>query len=111
MYRALLVNENAVHAQHLCATLARRGISVVLAPSTEGALSILRKGSPLFEFVILAINDRSRTILRSLRELQRACRQQTFSVGPLFLCISRIQQEPEFQLQIERLGARYVVEG
>jgi ActR/RegA family two-component response regulator len=110
MYQALLVDGDTVHAQQLTAILMSRSLSVTHVLTVEQGIRSLQNGPTTFEFVIVAIHDRVKPWASILRNLQAAARQHCMSIGPLFLCISRMRHEPEFQLQIELTGVRYVIE-
>ena len=111
MTTVLLIDDNADHAEHLGLPLAQRGLSVVRAADFGDAIGKLRNRALIYDLVILIMADRSRPWLTFLRNLQQAGRQEAFFEVPLFLCVSRLHLGPEFQLQIERTGARYAFEG
>jgi CheY-like chemotaxis protein len=108
--RALLIDENPEHAQQLALVLTHRGLTVVHAAHIGEAMKHLRNPAHTYDLAILVMGERSRSWLTVLRSLQRAHRQTAIFEVPLFLCVSRLQLGPEFQLQIERMGARYVFE-
>ena len=111
MTRVLLIDENADHAQQLGLVLAQRGLTVVRAADIEESIRNLRKPGLIYDLVILIMADRSRPWLKVLHKFQQACLQAAFLETPLFLCVAKLQFGPEFQLQIEQRGARYVFEG
>jgi hypothetical protein len=110
MTRVLLIDENADHARQLGSELAQRQLTVVREADVVDAVRNLRKSAIVYDFVILIMADRSRPWLRALHGLQQAGQQKGFFELPLFLCVSRLHLACEFQVQIERMGARYVFE-
>jgi ActR/RegA family two-component response regulator len=111
MNRVLLIDENADNSQRLGLALAQRNLTVTRVSDVGEAIRSLRKPAFTYYIVILVMADRSRSWLTVLRDLQQAGRQTALFDVPLFLCVSRLQLGPEFQLQIERMGARYVFQG
>jgi ActR/RegA family two-component response regulator len=110
VYRVLLIDEDCQHAEQLSGQLQRRGVMVSLAKDVLEAEKQLRRTIHAYEVVILILADRSKPWLSILRRMLEASRQRELPIGPLFLCVSRIAREAEFQLQIEGMGARYVLE-
>lgn len=110
MPRLLLIDEDDNHAEQLSLRLVERRLTVTRAENSRAAIAQLRNREHLCDLVILCMADRSRPWLEVLRDLQHAGRQSGFRELPLFLCVSRVQFGIEFQLQIERMGARYAFE-
>lgn len=110
MPRVLLIDEDTTHAEEFGRRLAERGLTVIRAEGSGAAIAQLRNREYLCDLVILCMAHRSRPWLEVLRDLQHAGRQAGFREMPLFLCVSRLQLGIDFQLQIERMGARYVFE-
>ena len=108
--RALLIDQNPEHKQQLAVALTQRGLTVIHAAHIGEAIKYLRNPAHTYELAILVMGDRSQSWLTVLGNLQRAHGQTTLFEVPLFLCVSRLQLGPEFQLKIERMGARYVFE-
>jgi hypothetical protein len=108
MPKALLFVSDALSESHLRQLLESRRVSVVTFEDLMKAKHTLADEGIVYEFVVVTIKDRSRSVVRILRELQDASRQRGFWELPLFLCVSYVENDPELQLQIERLGARYV---
>jgi DNA-binding response OmpR family regulator len=108
MYRLLLIDQDATHAERLAICLRERGIEVMIAESIEEAAQRLQQRLPPYELVVVVA---SRTPeLAILRRLVGACRQYSMCRGPLFLVASRRKGSPYLRLRIERIGARYVCE-
>jgi DNA-binding response OmpR family regulator len=110
MNRVLLIDDDGAHAERVGTILAQRGITVIRASDAGDAVKTLRTDPHVCEIVILVIAELSRPWLTILRNLQEAARQRAFLEGPLFLCLSKRELGVEFQLRIERMGARYACE-
>lgn len=111
MNRLLLIDDDGAHAERLGIILAQRGLAVIRAADAGDAVKTLRTGAHVCEIVILVIADPSRPWLTTLENLQEAARQRAYLDVPLFLCVSKRELGVEFQLRIERMGARYACEG
>jgi hypothetical protein len=61
--------------------------------------------------VILNVSDAVLPWFKILKKLQEAFFQSGGHQSPLFLCTSSTKRSHEFELRIERMGARYVFEG
>ena|ERR1019366_5861416 len=110
MTTALLVDQVGNHAEQLGVVLAKRGLTVVRTADIEEAINKLRSSAHVWEIVILVIGDLSRPWLSILRNLQEAAQQRAFLEMPVFLCVSQRELGINFQLRIERMGARYASE-
>ena len=111
VYRALLIDDDAHHAGQLVALLQRQSFMAERVRSLEEATARLRCRTQRYELVIVNVSDNSFPWCRALQKLQDACRQWNGRPAPLFLCVSKSQKCPDFVLQIEGTGARYVFEG
>jgi len=110
MNSVLLIDDDGAHAERLGTILAQRGLAVIRAADAAGAVKTLQTNPHICEIVILVVAEVSRPWLTILCDLQEAARQQAFLEGPLFLCLSKRELGAEFQLRIERMGARYACE-
>jgi len=110
MIKALLIDEDRAHAECLERVISRRGLVTSWTASVREAVGRLQRREASFDLVVLSIADRSHTWIEILNELQQAAWQAGISEFPLFLCVSRLRFGTEFQLQIERMGARLVHE-
>ena len=110
MYRALIIDNDAAHANGLRELLLPHNLTVDRASDPEQAIAKLRRGADEYVLVIVTISDTRSLWGRILGNLQAACRRENGSLLPLFLCIGRAKLGPEFILQLERLGTRYVRE-
>jgi ActR/RegA family two-component response regulator len=110
MIRLLLVDDDDGHAERLGRELALRGLTVIRAADAEEAIKQLRNNASVCDLVILCIADRVRPWLTFLHALQEATWQAGFLETPLFLCVSRVELGLEFQLRVERMGARFACE-
>ncbi len=110
MIKLLLIDADLVHARELSALLAHRGIVIQhVLKCTDGAAA-LRQSLPQHDLVVVDLSERSHPWLTFLRKLRQALRNPTAGCGPLFLCISGLQWSVDFQILIERSGARYAFE-
>ena len=110
MAKVLLIDDDGDHAEQLGRGLAERRLTVTRAADGEAAIAQLRNREH-------AVRPRDplhgwsfSPWLEVLRTLQHAGWQAGFREAPLFLCVSRLQLGIDFQLQIERMGARYAYE-
>lgn len=110
MTMALLIDQDDDHAEQLGMTLSMRGLTVVRAVDIEGAINKLRSNAQILEIVILVIDDPARPWLSILSDLRESAQQRAFLEKPVFLCVSRRELGINFQLRIERMGARYACE-
>lgn len=110
MAKVLLIDDDGDHAEQLARGLAERRLTVTRAADGEAAIAQLRNREQPCDLVILCMARRSVPWLEVLRTLQHAGWQAGFREAPLFLCVSRLQRGIDFQLQIERMGARYADE-
>jgi len=110
MLSVLLIDDDDDHAGRLDKVLAERGFIVTRAADCGQAIATLRNRTTTCDLVILSMAGRSRPWLTVLRDLQEAGRQAGFLEAPQFLCVSRLHLGVDMQLQIERMGARYVCE-
>jgi len=110
MNRALLIDDDRVHAEHIERILNQRGLITNWTASIREAVRRLKCRAASYDLVVLAIANRAHPWLEILHELQQAAWQAGIGEFPLFLCVSRLGFGTEFQLQIERMGARFVIE-
>lgn len=110
MIKALLIDNDRVHAERLEQELNRRGLTTIYVASSREALKQLENRAGSIDLVVLAIADLRQPWLEILHQLQQASWRAGIGEFPLFLCISRPSLRAEFQLQIERMGARHVIE-
>jgi CheY-like chemotaxis protein len=110
MHRALLIDSEEAHATALAACLHRHGVSVDTVPGVPTAIARLRRRTDGYDIVIVNATDARQPWVSNIRKLQESCRQPGFLYTPLFLLVSAVRREPQFELQLERAGARYVVE-
>ncbi len=110
MYRALLIDDDARHAERLIARLQPRPLAIERLRKPEEAIAKLGRHTNGYQLVIVNVSDACYPWLRTLRRLQEVCCQLTGRSAPSFLCLSQSEKPPGFVLQIEHLGARYVFE-
>jgi DNA-binding response OmpR family regulator len=110
MLNVLLIDEDGDHAQQLGRRLAERRLTVIRTADSGAAIAQLRNREHLCDLVILCMAGRSDPWLEVLRDLQHAGWQAGSREVALFLCVSRLHFGIDFQLQIERMGARYASE-
>jgi DNA-binding NarL/FixJ family response regulator len=108
MYTAMLIDDDEMHAETLTVRFRARGLDVMRHTEADRALSVMHKGTTC-DLMLINVSDSSQPWLRIVRELQDA----SFSFShwpPLVLCLSTVKRDPQFELQVERLGARFVYE-
>lgn len=108
--RIVLLDFDNQHATALTERLRSHNLSVDVYVDPEAAIAQLRENDSEYEVVIINVSSRSVPWLKTLQKLDQACRRSGVRKQPLVLCVSRVQQQPELVLQIERTGARYVRE-
>jgi hypothetical protein len=106
MATILLVGENLTDQDNLAAKLRVRGHAVLLADSRQFPTMCkdARMSSvEIFVFDVTHFDDASERHVRAI------CQQPRLDGRPaLVLCYSRTYRSPRFELDIERLGARFV---
>lgn len=107
----LLVDTNQSHAECVRTALGFHDLAVDVYPDPERAAKRLRRAGNDYDVVILNVSDPLLPWVNTLVKLQAACFESGVSPSPLFLCTSTAKRSPEFELRIERMGARYVCEG
>ncbi len=110
MAKMLLIDNDRVHAVGLERALNRRGLFTIDTVTSREGVRQLQRRAASFDLVALAITDRSHPWLEILHQLQQAAWQAGIGELPLFLCVSRLSLGAEFQLEVERMGARFVIE-
>lgn len=110
MNRLLLIDDDSDHAEQLGIILAQRRIAVTRVADIAEAIQKLRAGARAWEIVVLVFGDYSRPWFSVLHNLQEAAWHGALPEVPLFLCVSRRDLGIDFDLRIERMGARYVYE-
>ena len=111
MPHVLLVDTDQRHAERIRECLESHALEVEVCSDSEEASTWLRRESSNYEVVVLNISDVKLPWFSILARLHEACFQSQRYPTPLFLCTSSTKRSPEFQLRMERLGARYVYEG
>lgn len=108
--KVLLLDADRQHADALIARLHSHKLHVDAFADPQQAIARLCRNAPAYEVVIINVSARSVPWHKTLQQMDQACRRSGARQQPLFLCISINQQQPEFVLEIERMGARYVRE-
>jgi len=106
----LLVDNDQKHAECVCASLSFHHLEVDVYLNPEQAALHLRRAGNDYDVVILNVSNYLLPWVNLLAKLQGACLESGGYLSPLFLCTSTRKQPPEFELRIERMGARYVCE-
>jgi DNA-binding NarL/FixJ family response regulator len=109
MHTLILIDSDKVHAEGLAERLRARGLNVMRQAEPKSALSMLRRASTPCDLVLINVSNSSQPWLRTLRELQESGHSSSRS-HPLVLCLSTGKKDPQFQLALERMGARFVYE-
>jgi DNA-binding response OmpR family regulator len=111
MPNVMLVDADQKHAECIRESLVLRACEVDVFRDPEAASTRLRRASTDYEVVILNVSNGVLPWITILAKLQEACFQAGAYPSPLFLCTSNTKQSVEFEIRIERTGARYVYEG
>ncbi len=106
----VLVDNDAMHAATLADRLRARQLMLTTHRAPADALQVLRREPSACDIVVVNVSDASQPWLAILRRLLEACASNSSPHTPLFLCTSRIKRDHQFQLALERLGARFVYE-
>jgi DNA-binding response OmpR family regulator len=110
MTSVLLIDDDAAHGERVGIMLAQRGLAVTRVADIGEAIKRLRVRAREWEIVVLVFGDQSRPWFSVLQNLQEAAWHGAFPEVPLFLCVSKRDLGTDFELRIERMGARYVCE-
>jgi CheY-like chemotaxis protein len=110
MTSILLVDDDAAHAERVSSMLAQRGLGVTRVAEIDEAIKRLQVRARAWEIVVLVVGDHSRPWFSVLHNLQEAAWQGALLEVPLFLCVSKRDLGTDFELRIERMGARYAYE-
>jgi CheY-like chemotaxis protein len=111
MISLLLIDNDSAHAARVDAILTQRGHAVNRVADIGEAIERLQAHARAWDIVMLVIgDDHSRPWFTVLHNLQEAAWRGAMPEVPLFLCVSKEYLGADFELRIERLGARYVSE-
>lgn len=110
MTSVLLIDDNPDHAEQVGIILAQRGFAVTRVVEIGEAIKRLQARPHALEIALLVIGDHSRPWFTVLHNLQEAAWHGAMPEVPFFLCVSKQDLGTDFQLRIERMGARYVYE-
>jgi DNA-binding NarL/FixJ family response regulator len=106
----LVLDHDYQHAEHLSDCLRSHNLGVDVCADPATAVARLLRNAPDYEVVIINISGNSAPRRKALQKVYDACNRVDARQAPLFLCVSTVHQQPDFVLQIERMGARYVRE-
>lgn len=110
MGRILLIDDDPGHAARICGRLHTHSLQVEICSNAERAIPRLRRAGCEYEVVIVNVSSAREPWIRIVSKLQEASFQGGSYSWPLFLCVSTVERPAEFELRIERMGARYVFE-
>jgi len=110
MTSVLLIDDDTTLTERVGAVLAQRGLAVTRVADIDEAIKSLRVWARAWEIVVLVFSDHSRPWFSVLHKLQEAAWHDALPEVPLFLCVSKRDFGTDFELQIERMGARYAFE-
>jgi len=106
----LLIDEDDNHAGCLASRLSRPETRIERVVSANEAMTRLRGAAGGYDLVIVNVSGNYEPWVPILRKLLEASRQPALGTMPAFLCVSTARRSPEFELQLERMGLRYVFE-
>ena len=110
MINMLLIDDDVAHAERVGITLAQRGLAVTRVADVGEAIKRLQAQARAWEIVVIVFGDHSRPWLSILHNLQEAAWNGAFPEVPFFLCVSKRDLGTDFEIRIERMGARYAYE-
>jgi hypothetical protein len=106
MATILLIGSDQTDQENLAATLRARGHSVLLTENWHFSSTDFNARLSSADIAIVDVTRLDEDSLRQLRHICLRTRQDQFPVH--VLCYSRTFRGPRFELDIERLGARFV---
>lgn len=109
MARILLISPDETEQVRLATELRRRSHSVRMAGRCDSAALGSEGEQQPVEIVVCDVTGLDEAGRRELREFAEFVRQHPASI--FMLCYSRIYRGPRFELEMERLGARFVYAG
>lgn len=110
MTKVLLIDDDGDHVEGVGMILARRGLAVTRVAEISEAIKRLQSEAHAWDIVVLVIADDSRPWFTILHHLQEAAWHGALPEVPFFLCTSKRDLGFDFELRIERMGARYACE-
>lgn len=110
MTSVLLIDDDDAHAERVGATLAQRRLTVTRVAEIGEGIKRLQSQAHAWDIVVLVIGDRSRPWFTILHSLQEVAWHGALPEVPFFLCASERDLGLDFELRIERMGARYACE-
>ena len=111
MPKVLLVDADQIHAERIRKSLVTRAYEVDVYLDPNQATTWLQQANTDYEVVILNVSNALPPWIAILAKLQAACFRLEVYSSPFFLCTSNTKRSIEFELRLERMGARYVYEG
>src|SRR5262249_51268458 len=99
--KALVIDQDRVHARLLTDSLAACGLNVELCSTvSQSAIKLSRRDSN-YDLVVINVSDMAQPWLRILHALREAFGKSGKSDGPQYLCVSTKKRDPYFELEIE----------
>lgn len=106
MATVLIIGSHRESQVDLATCLRARGHSVHVSDYQDLPLSAWTRITPEVEIAIFDVTSINK---ESMAALQRLCLSDCQTFGkPLVLCYSGVNRGPDFELSMERLGARFV---
>lgn len=106
MAEILLITPDPSEQTRLASVLRHRGHVVRLADRCQPATLSSESDRQPVEIVVCDVTHLDETGWRELRDFADFLRHNPTSI--LLLCYSRVYRGPRFELEVERLGARFV---
>jgi DNA-binding NtrC family response regulator len=108
MYRTLLIDHDATHAEQLMKYLRERHLGVTLCRSAEETSRLINQSPETFDVMIAHVRGPSEPWLKLLREANDKAPATRGRLRLFSLLIFPHAPVPAVRLRFERLGARYV---
>jgi DNA-binding response OmpR family regulator len=104
--KVLLANFDQASEKCLAKFLERRGYLVTHCPDDPSLSNLFQRHAENFDLAILDFGTESAAAEKCLTSLRN--HRTRYGLRPMVLCVLRAFRGPQFELQLERFGARVV---